>query len=165
MFLPYRTGSLTRPNQHLPYYCRAVYHFTRISHHLTGWTPGTSKLIKDIQPSSNCILSTTNFHILRFKSFFSLCLSVEGQQPAENRRAESLRPSQNPKCSSKAWSYTCVYWITSTKLETWKQNWLKQSLTEKIPLRHFPNLPAVFLLLPFSLALFEAKKKNKKTIC
>ena len=33
---------------------------------------------------------------------------------------------------------------------------------EKIPLRHFPNLPAVFLLLPFSLALFEAKKKIKK---
>ena len=93
-----------------------------------------------------------------------MCLSVKGQQPAENRRAESLRPSQNPKCSSKAWSYTCVYWITSTKLETWKQNWLKQSLTEKIPLRHFPNLPAVFLLLPFSLALFEAEN-NKKTIC
>ena len=94
-----------------------------------------------------------------------MCLSVKGQQPAENRRAESLRPSQNPKCSSKAWSYTCVYWITSTKLETWKQNWLKQSLTEKIPLRHFPNLPAVFLLLPFSLALFEAENNKKRFAC
>ena len=41
----------------------------------------------------------------------------------------------------------------------------KTIINGKIPLRHFPNLPAVFLLLPFSLALFEAENNKKRFAC